>query len=748
MSASSQRRLEKLSAIFVCLFASLLLAGCGGGPSSGTPSSSSGSSAGSASNAAPTYSIGGTISGLSGTVVLQLNGGNELSVSTDGSFQFSGALASGASYQVSVLTQPTNQICTVSNGSGTVSKTVNNIEVACNAQYTIGGTVSGLTGSVVLQDNSGDDQTITSDGAFTFTTKLASGSGYSVSVLTQPTGQTCNVQNGSGTAIANVTNVAVSCTAIAAYTVGGTIINLTASGLAIENNNTASQTVNPGATQFVFATLLPTGANYDVSVQSQPSGQLCDTENASGSIGSSNVTNVVIVCGLWSWDSGSQSQGAPSVFGTQGVAAAENVPGERLSAMSWTDASGDLWLFGGADSDVDPGPVLNDLWMYSPASGFWTWERGSQTTDSPGAYGKQGVAASGNMPGARSDAITWVDSSGNLWLFGGSGFDSTGTQDQLNDLWEFNPISRKWTWVSGSDTVDAPSVYGTQGVAAPGNVPGARHSAMTWTDQSGNLWMFGGVACCVLIGSIDEYYDINELWMFSPSTGMWTWEGGSQSPNASGVYGTQGVAAAGNIPSARDSALTWVDENGQLWLFGGEAFTYSSGASGGESFNDLWKFDPVSRQWTWVNGPDTPNGGGDWGTVGVAAASNIPSARTWSAGWLGKTGNLWLMGGYGLDASENLDVLNDLWKYNVSTGKWTWLGGTITYTAGGVYGTQSVPAAANTPGGRYAAVYWSDKSGDGWIFGGYGASGISYSSSNKQTYTIKCCLNDMWKFHP
>ena len=748
MIYSSPQRVGFLSVTCACLFALLSLVGCGGGSSSGTSSPNAGSNAGNESNPVLTYSIGGTISGLTGTVVMQINGGNDLSVSKDGPFQFPAAMASGASYQVSVLTPPTNQICTVSNASGTVTANVTDVDVICIEQYTIGGAVSGLTGSVVLQDNGGDDLTVTSDGPFQFATKIASGSSYSVSVLTQPPAQTCDVEHGSGTATGNVTNVTVSCTASVVYTVGGTIINLNASGLAIDDNNTASQTLNPGATQFVFAVELPSGAAYDVSIQSQPNGQLCGAENASGSIGSSNITNVVIVCGLWSWNSGSQSQGAPSVFGTEGVAAAGNTPGARRSAMSWTDSSGDLWLFGGADSDVDPGPELNDLWMYSPSSGFWTWEGGAQTTDSPGVYGTQGTPATGNMPGARSDAMTWVDSSGDLWLFGGSGFDSNGTQDQLNDLWEFNPISHEWTWVSGSDTIDAPSVYGTEGVAAPGNVPGARQSAMTWTDQSGNLWMFGGVACCVLMGSIDEYYDTNELWMFSPSTGMWTWEGGSESPNAPGVYGTQGVASAANIPNARDSAVTWVDKNGQFWLFGGEAFTYSSGASGGESFNDLWKFDPLSRQWTWVSGPNTPNGSGDWGTVGVAAASNIPSARTWSAGWLGKSGNLWLMGGYGLDAGDNMDILNDMWKYNVSTGEWTWLGGTITYTAGGVDGTLGIPAAGNAPGGRYAAIYWSDNSGDGWIFGGDGAGGISNSSSNQQSYTINCCLNDMWQFHP
>lgn len=79
------------------------------------------------------------------------------------------------------------------------------------ASYMVGGSVSGLTGSVVLQDNGGDSLTVTANGPFNFTTKVANGSAYSVIVLTQPSGQTCAVTGGSGTATANVTSVVVNC---------------------------------------------------------------------------------------------------------------------------------------------------------------------------------------------------------------------------------------------------------------------------------------------------------------------------------------------------------------------------------------------------------------------------------------------------------------------------------------------------------------------------------------------------------
>lgn len=86
-----------------------------------------------------------------------------------------------------------------------------NINVGIN-EHTIGGTVSGLSGSVVLQNNGTDNETVSSDGAFTFSTAITESSPYAVTVLTQPIGQMCTVTNGSGTVgSADVTNVGVNC---------------------------------------------------------------------------------------------------------------------------------------------------------------------------------------------------------------------------------------------------------------------------------------------------------------------------------------------------------------------------------------------------------------------------------------------------------------------------------------------------------------------------------------------------------
>ena len=95
------------------------------------------------------------------------------------------------------------------------------------SSYTITGTVSGLTGTVVLQNNAADNHSVSANGPFTFATRVASGNPYSVSVLTQPTtGQICSVGNGAGTVSTNVTNVAIACASQMGGTMQGIALNL------------------------------------------------------------------------------------------------------------------------------------------------------------------------------------------------------------------------------------------------------------------------------------------------------------------------------------------------------------------------------------------------------------------------------------------------------------------------------------------------------------------------------------------
>jgi N-acetylneuraminic acid mutarotase len=320
--------------------------------------------------------------------------------------------------------------------------------------------------------------------------------------------------------------------------------------------------------------------------------------------------------GEWTWMGGSSTVpslfGGPSgVYGTLGTAAAGNIPGGRYGANSWIDAQGNFWLFGGngIDSTGAQGD-LNDLWKYTPSAtgdtGEWTWMAGNTTVGGNGAqagiYGTLGTADALNIPGGRDAGVSWMDGSGNVWLFGGIGADSTGVQGYLNDLWKYTPGANGsvglWTWMGGSSAVPSsysgqPGVYGSLGTAAAANVPGGRFSASSWTDASGNLWLFGGDG----YDSAGAQGYLNDLWEYTPGAsggaGEWTWMGGDSSVGRgggqSGVYGMLGIESATDLPGGRFGAGSWVDSSGNLWMFGGNGYD-GVGVQG--DLNDVWKYQP------------------------------------------------------------------------------------------------------------------------------------------------------------
>ena len=454
--------------------------------------------------------------------------------------------------------------------------------------------------------------------------------------------------------------------------------------------------------------------------------------------------------GEWTWMSGSSklpnssgNSGQAGVYGTKRTPAAANVPGSRYGADSWTDRSGNLWLFGGLgfDSASNNGD-LNDLWEFNPSTSQWTWESGSNITNHPGVYGSLGVAAQGNSPGSRNYAASWTDTSGNLWLFSGVGDDSTGNFGYLNDLWEFNPSTLEWTWVAGSNLVGQLGSYGTLGTPAPANVPGGRNQSSTWTDTSGNLWLFGGYG----LDSTGILGYLNDFWEFNPSTKEWTWIGGSNSlgcPDCGtpGVYGTLGTPASGNFPGGRNEASSWTDRSGNLWLFGGVGYGNVKNAWGDQ--NDLWEFNPATKEWAWMAGSNVGAQAGVYGTMATPTVGNVPGVRQQAASWIDDDGNLWLFGGQGYDSAYTFGDLNDLWILDPGSAVWTWVGGDSTLPAqggghAGQYGTLGMPSATNAPGGRDAANTWVDSTGTFWLFGGVGVDSSGSSG----------VLNDLWKYDP
>jgi len=343
---------------------------------------------------------------------------------------------------------------------------------------------------------------------------------------------------------------------------------------------------------------------------------------------------------FWKYDgtnwvrlSGSSNIGnQPGAYGVKGIGASTNIPRSRYGGTTWTDSAGNLWLFGGIFlKDFGLLGGLNDLWKFDGSN--WTWVSGSTAADQSGVYGTQGVASTDNMPGARYGAASWRDRSGNLWLFGGTTLPYY--RHLLSDLWMFD--GSMWVWISGSNSIDQPSVYGPQGEASPKNIPGGRSGLVSWTDSAGRFWLYGGPPAF-------EPNGWTTLWRFDGTA--WTWVAGNN-PDAFVRDHTQGYGDIQQAPFSGEGAVSWIDKGDNLWL-----------SPGGN--NQVWKFD--GREWTFVSGnaPNSIEGVQQhvkYGTLGVPAPDNLPPARSGAVGWTDSNWNVWMFGG-----SYNGIYFNDLWR--------------------------------------------------------------------------------------
>ena len=267
----------------------LVLAGCSGGGGGG----------------GARHAIGGTVSGLTGTVVLVLSGVEQLSITSDGPFTFSTTFRPGRTYVVNVVSQPAGLVCNVQNGGGKMpAADVTDIVVNCGPPVVqeeyraIGGTISGLRGTVVLYPGSYmDDQAFSMNGPFAFAELSGIGGMYDVQVAQQPEGQVCAIANGFGTVSRQATNVLVNCAdASALFALRGTISGLTGNGLRIEAGPGSAVEPPAGATSFALPEALGNSVAYDVGIAAQPAGQTCVIQRATGGIIAADVEDIDVQC--------------------------------------------------------------------------------------------------------------------------------------------------------------------------------------------------------------------------------------------------------------------------------------------------------------------------------------------------------------------------------------------------------------------------------------------------------------------
>lgn len=261
----------------------------------------------------------------------------------------------------------------------------------------------------------------------------------------------------------------------------------------------------------------------------------------------------------WTWVAGSSPNGNISI----------DSPPPRFGATLSLDSAGNAWIFGGQSGDQ----ILSDLWAFNGTG--WIMVLNNRIMN----HGIKGIANCSYHPGPRVNAASWIDSEDNFYIFGGK-YDNLSPL-VMNDLWKFD--GTYWIWLSGSSTSNDIGRFGVKGVLSSENVPPARSGHSSCSDTNYNFWLFGGER-------ISNYF--NDLWKWN---GNWTWVGGSQSLNDSGVNGVKGRKSEWYYPSGRTNSVMWSDSSNNIWIFGG----YSNVGF----HNDLWMFD--QQQWSWIAGPET-----------------------------------------------------------------------------------------------------------------------------------------------
>src|SRR5215468_1631282 len=666
---------KKLSFLLMVLLA-VAMAAC-----SGVKGASGGGGGGGGGNGSPTaFTIGGTVTGLTGSgLVLQDNAGDNLTVTGTGTvpFVFATSITANNNYSVTVLTQPSNpsQTCAVTNGSGKATANVTNVMITCSTKYSIGGTVSGLTGSgLVLQNNGLDNLTVTGTGTQTFTFATLVPGAYNVTVLTQPSNptQTCVVTSGQGTATANVTNVSITCSS--GFAIGGTVSGLTGSGLVLQDNNGDDLTVaGTGSVKFTFASLV-TGA-YAVTVKTQPSNpaQNCVVTLGTGSA-TAPVTNVLITCGAVYTVGGTITGlvgGGLKLEDTLGTVL-DQLPITGTGTVPFTFAIpapiNSKYAVSVVTQPTNPNQICSVINGSGTAVGAVTtvqivcpepaWSIGgtqvglvdhTYATGFPplkGAFTELLNNGGDNLiVTANNQGFTFPTGVTNNGKYNVNVFLQPTSQTQPCTAFYYLGVAtanvsdiiidcqhNDWSWMSGPDKN---GTYGPNGLFTYPpppqdlNTPGGRDFAATWSDSSDRKWMFGGWGLPIQSQVNPPYlpFILNDLWVFLPGAGT--------------GFGT-GIWVPSDLPTQTVKTPTG------LVTVTPEPFPqpplqtpglYSSTASSSQ-YTDVISGDVITKSY--------PGG---------------PGARWGSVTWTDSSGNMFLFGGQGNAAAPYSGLLNDLWQF-------------------------------------------------------------------------------------
>jgi hypothetical protein len=323
-------------------------------------------------NCSTLRTLSGTVSGLNGSTGLKLaNGTDTVDITADGTFTFEQTYPDGDAYLVEVSSPATApwQDCIITNGSGTFSDNVSDVQVVCTKKsFNLNVNVTGLVGSgLVLENNDGSaahNLAVTATGISTFTDKVVSGSSYTVSVLTPPTTptQTCEIASSTGTVGGTDITLLVTCTTTT-YTVGGTVAAGYVTGMVLQDNEGDDLSISSTGT-FTFATKVASGKSYAVTIKTSPAGTNCAVYGGSGTVTNANITSVYVTCSPpYNFDFNTQgwyTNAAPTGLTLAWADAISSTPGGGSLQVNWPAAPGTGYK--GFQIGVSVSPALNLSW--------------------------------------------------------------------------------------------------------------------------------------------------------------------------------------------------------------------------------------------------------------------------------------------------------------------------------------------------------------------------------------------------
>jgi hypothetical protein len=426
----------------------------------------------------------------------------------------------------------------------------------------------------------------------------------------------------------------------------------------------------------------------------------------------------------WTWLKGKQLTKHPGFYGKKGVERSENLPSSRLNSFLWIEGN-NIKMLGG--SVYNTKSYSQEFWNFNISTNNFTWIDGITSMYQHNNQNSQYYFENLNTPSVYNlvgpSKLKWGEKGEKLWFFSTLNNQPFLGNSYLGGMFEYDiATSNCYKIKEFSSTPYNYGIYGQINVTDALNIPPYRENACLWETET-KLYLMGG------FGVNGNNYTYNDFWSFDKNTKNWTWINGSKNNDTPlSFYSNIGEVDPSNYPKSRRNAQTWVDADGNLWLFSGIN-------DEGYRMNDFWKFDVNQNVWILMGGTQnniTTNSS-------IFFTDTYPpfvyDAATWSKG-----NDLFFYGGNGLGktgATLYTGLLSDIWKYSITNNTWTKVIGNRQLDSNGNYGIKEYGFISNMPGSRKFYVNWSDNYGNLWLYGGYGK-GTSGNAISR--------LFDLWKY--